>query len=89
MKIKSGLILNTVGEDTFAVPVGKAAENFHGLIRLNETGAEIWKALEEDTDKEAIVERLLGKYSNADRSTVARSVDSFLEKLRQAGLLEQ
>lgn len=89
MRIKSGMILNTVGEDTVAVPVGKATEDFHGLIRLNETGAEIWKALEEDTSREAIVERLLAKYSEADRNAVARSVDSFLEKLAQAGLLEQ
>ena len=89
MRIKSGIILNTVGEDTVAVPVGKAAESFHGLIRLNDTGAEIWRALEEDTSTEAIVERLLAKDSDADREKVENSVKSFIDKLAQAGLLEK
>ena len=38
MKIKSGLILRSVGGENVVVPVGEMSKKFHGMITLNETG---------------------------------------------------
>ena len=46
MKIKEGFVLRQVADQWMAVPIGSMAEKVHGLIALNETGADIWKILD-------------------------------------------
>ena len=43
MKIKDGFVLEKVGESYMAVAVNRRTSDFSGLIRLNETGAFLWK----------------------------------------------
>ena len=38
MKIKSGFVLEKVGNGYLAVTVGDRAKDFSGLVRMNETG---------------------------------------------------
>ena len=45
MKTKSGFMLRQVGGKNVVVAVGKAAEDFNGLITLNSTGAFLWEQL--------------------------------------------
>lgn len=39
IKIKEGFLLRKVAGDHVVVPVGEAGKVFHGMIRLNDTGA--------------------------------------------------
>ena len=57
MKIKNGFVLEKVGESYLACATGKLATEFHGFVRLNETGALLWEALAEDTDERALAAR--------------------------------
>ncbi|MBQ3701931.1 MAG: PqqD family protein [Oscillospiraceae bacterium] len=84
MKFKRKAILSQLGGDTIAVPVeGK----FNGMIRLNDTGALIWKGIEEQLDEQQIVSRMMDEY-DVDHETALKSVRSFVEKLRENDLLE-
>ena len=87
MKLKYDFVINQVAGETVAVSVGNNDGQFNGYIKLNETGAEIFKALKKDTTREQIIELLLQKYPDATENQVSESVDELLEKLNGAQLL--
>ena len=45
MKTKAGFMLRSVGGRHVVVAVGKASEEFNGLITLNDSGAFLWEEL--------------------------------------------
>ncbi len=87
MRLKYDFVINNVAGETVAVSVGDTAGRFNGYIKLNETGAFIFKALKKETSREDIIKGLLSEYPDATPETVADSVDEILEKLNKAELL--
>lgn len=87
MKIKDGFVLRQVADSWMAVPIGSMAGKIHGLISLNETGAEIWKILQEEHTEEETVEVLAGIY-DADRDILLREVRAFARELEAKGILD-
>ena len=45
MKIKDGFVLRDIAGDTVVIATGEISKTFHGMIRLNSTGKEIWEIL--------------------------------------------
>ena len=88
MKIKDGYILRTVAGSNIVVPVGKRTLDFNGMITLNDTGAFIWQQLEHETDEDRIVAAILEAYE-VEEPRARSCVESFLEKLREVGCLEE
>ena len=88
MKIKDGFIVNKVGSQHVVVPVGEASMERHCMIRLNGTGTFLWEQLGANTTEDALVETLLAEYA-VDEDTARADVTTFLEKLRDADLLEE
>ena len=86
MKIKENFVLKQVADTYIVVPLGAANVDFNTIISLNETGAFLWKALETETDRDSIIERLLGEY-DVSREKAEVDVDAFILKVQQAGLL--
>lgn len=86
MKVRDGFILRSMGENHLVVPVGSATVDFRCIITLNDTGAFLWKQLQEERTEEELVKALLGEYEvSADVAT--RDVTAFVEELRKAELL--
>ena len=88
MKIKGGFVVNKVGSQHVVVPVGEASMERHCMIRLNETGAFLWKQLGVHVTEDALVQALLAEYAIADDRARA-DVAAFLGKLRDADLLDE
>ncbi len=88
MKIRDGMILSEVGGAFVAVAVGKTAQQFHGLVRLNESGANIWKKLEAGLNLEEIATKLTEEYSNLTLTEAKVAIKDVVDKLAAAGLLE-
>lgn len=88
MKIRNGFILRDVAGKTFVVATGELSKSFKGMITLNETGKFIWKLLENDTTKEAIVDAIMKDYKVEDRALVEGDVDRFINKLAGDNILE-
>ena len=86
MKIKEGFILREIAGSFIVVAVGDAVKTFNGVINLNQTGALLWKALENGGDKEALVKVLLDNYE-VDEAIANNDVDAFIAKLKGANLL--
>ena len=55
-------------------------------LKLNGTGAHLWKQLDAGADQPSLVESLLATY-DVDRNTAWKDVDAFLRQLRKAELL--
>lgn len=56
IKIKEGFLLRKVAGDHVVVPVGEAGKVFHGMIRLNDTGAFLWEQCRKETTKEQVLQ---------------------------------
>lgn len=88
MRLKEGFILHEVGNEHMAVATGEAAVNFNGIVRNNNTAADIFELLQTETTQDAIVDAMCEKY-DADRSVIARDVADLIEKMRKAGFLHE
>lgn len=89
MKVKQTLIFQALGDETVVVPVGEAAEALHGMMRVNATGAAILQSLADGLDEEAAAARLVDRFDGVDMDAARLAVGRIVEKLREAGLLEE
>lgn len=87
MKVKKDFLLKTIAGKSVVIPVRQQAVDFSGIIKLSDTGAFLWKILEQGAEKDELVAKLLDKYL-VDEETAAADVDRFINKLNEAGLLE-
>ena len=87
MRINKDFTIQEVGSSYVAVPVGKTSCSFHGMVRLNETGAFLWKKMtERDCTEEDLVNALLAEYE-VDPAVAAQDVHRLVEQLRQNDIL--
>lgn len=87
MKIKNGFALRQVVDTWVVLPFADEAVNFSGMLTLNETGAVLWKALEQDGDRDALIATLTAEY-DVTAQQAGEDVDAFLEKLMAAGCID-
>ena len=89
MKIKDTFILSQVDDSLIAVPVGAAADTYHGIVRLNETGGFIWKALADGLEPRQIEAKLMSEYAGVDAEAAKKAVAAVVNQLRSEGILEE
>ena len=87
MKIKNGYMLREVAGEAVVVPSGEVSLNFQGIISLNETGALLWKELEQSCEKKDLVQALLDEYE-IDAETAEKDVNEFLKLAGDARLID-
>lgn len=80
--------MREVAGENVVIAVGEAAKSFKGMIRLNPTGAFLWKLLEKDTDEAAMVSAMLDAYET-DKETAENDIRAFVGSIRAAGLLDE
>ncbi len=86
MKVKDGFVLRDVAGQAVVIATGAASETFHGMVKLNATGAVIWRAVAEGCTAEEAAERLAGQFDVPVEQAKA-DVDGFIEKMRAEGFL--
>ena len=88
MKIKKGFVLEEVGDSYLACATGKLAKNFSALIRLNETGAFLWRQLEaRDMTVDALATVLAEEY-DVSEDIAKKDVEVFIQSLLAKGIAE-
>jgi hypothetical protein len=85
MKLKEGFLLREVAGQTVVLPTGGNLD-LDMMITLNETGKFLWERLQEETNVQTLVDALLAEY-DVDRPRAEQSVEAFVEKLKNNGLL--
>lgn len=87
MKIKQGYVLRQVADLWVVLPLAEETVNFNGMIKLNDCGALLWKALERGCDVKGLVDAVLAEY-RVSREQAQADVMEFLENLSKVGCLE-
>lgn len=87
LKTRENFVLRSVAGQNVVVAVAQASVDFNGMLTLNESGAILWRVLEQGCEKKALVDALLAEYE-VDEATAAQSVEKFLETLQRAGCVE-
>lgn len=87
MKIKQGFVMRDVAGQAVAIATGEASKSFHGMVKLNDTGAVIWNGIEKGLDEVEIAEQLAAGY-DVEADQALKDVESFIARMRDAGLVE-
>lgn len=88
MRVAEQFVLRDIAGDYVIVPIGEMALSFDGIITVNETGAFIWKALQEEVTADDLVAKVLDEYE-VDEETARKDVEEFLTCLRNAKILQE
>lgn len=86
MKLKYDFAVQKVTDFWAAVPVGKDALRYNGVMSLNETARDMMEFLREDITEEELVQKMLGEY-DIEEATLREHVHDFVQKLQEAGVL--
>ncbi len=87
MKLKQNYTLTGLAGEYVAVPTDEK-KGFHGIVKLNESGAEVFRGLSEGENEEQLALRLMKKYAGLDRETADKAVAVVISQLKEAGLME-
>ena len=88
MTIKPGYMLRKVVEVYVIIGIGGEAYTPNQIMSLNETGAFLWRILEQGAERGDLVEHLTREY-DVDAQTAAADVDAFLDSLRKNALIAE
>lgn len=86
MKLKYNFAIQKVTDFWAAVPVGRDARLYNGVISLNETARDMMEFLREDITEDELVQKMMTEYP-VDEATLRQDVTDFLNKLREANVL--
>ena len=86
MRVKDGFVLREVAGQTMVIATGEASKDFHGMIKLNKTGKEIWQGLQAGETEAQIVEKLQEKFE-VESEKASEDVKAFIHKMEEMGFL--
>lgn len=86
MKIKEGFVLRETAGSYIVMNLGDEL-SFNGVITLNESGALIFRAIEDGKNESEIAEMITANYET-DSETALNDVRGFIAKMRKADILE-
>ena len=84
MKLNDNFLTQTIDDSQVMVATGDS--DFNGIIRSNQTSAEIIDLLKEETTRDEIVDKMYAKY-DASREEIASDVDMVINTLRKVGAI--
>ena len=87
MKLKYAFENIDMGDEIVAVPVGKNAEQIHGVLKLNREGLEIVELLKDDVTEQEIIDKLTSKYDTCPELLI-EYVRKVIRVLKAEGLME-
>ena len=88
MKIKEGYVIRKVMGNHVVIATGEASKKFHGMVKLNDTAAEIWGCISENKSLDEIVSCMLEKYE-VDEEKLRQDVTKTIKTLKEQGFIEE
>lgn len=86
MKLNVNFLTQEIDDTQVMVATGDTA--FNGIVRSNQTAAEIVDLMKEETTRDAVVDKMCAKY-DASRDEIAADVDMVIATLRKVGALDE
>ena len=86
MEISKEFMLREVAGNFIVVPFGEKSISFNAMITLNETGAFLWKHLEEEKTEGELLNLMIEEY-DIDCETAQTDITKFLATLKTASII--
>lgn len=86
MKVKDGFVMREVAGSHVVIATGEASKTFHGMVKLNDTGALIWQSLADGLTEAEIAAKLASEY-DVDAEKAASDVAAFVAAMDEQGFL--
>ena len=84
MKLNENFLIHKSDTGEILIPIGEETKHFHGVVKLNQTGAEIAHLLENnDMTLEEVLNYFYKEYSNEDKEMITKGVSEFINKLKE------
>lgn len=87
MKIREGFVLRRVLDEAIVIASGEASKNFHGMVKLNDSAADIWEWIAGGCSEAEIPAKLAEKYE-LDLEKASTDVRGMISQMIDAGLIE-
>ncbi len=87
MKIKDGFVIRKVMGNYVVVATGEASRNFHGMVKLNDTAAEIWEHISAGLSVDQMVSDMLEKY-DVDGEKLRGDIETTVKTFEKQGFIE-
>jgi len=88
MRLKKDFALRQIADTWVVLALAEETVNFSGMLTLNDSGAMLWRILEEKCETEALVEVLMAEYEVSEEVAKA-DAQEFINKLIKAGCIEE
>ena len=89
MKLKFHFELQLVAGTYVAVATGKGSENFHGVIKLNESGAKIFSFLQDGLSEQQTLESMLKIYGSEHQEDIQSDIQRIISLLHKNNLVTE
>ena len=84
MKLNENFLIHQTENGEILIPVGDETKRFHGVVKLNATGAEIVHLLDKnDLSLEEVLNHFYTNYPDSDQDEIYKGVTSFINKLEE------
>ena len=88
MKIKEGFVIRKVMGNHVVIATGAQSKNFHGMVKLNNTAAEIWEHIAKGLSEEEICKVMLESYE-VEEDVLRADIHKTVKSLISQGFVEQ
>jgi len=85
VKIRPGFMLRKIVGQWVVIPLGGNVQ-LNQMMTLNETGAFLWKIVENGTSEQTLVDSLLKEYDGIDKEMATEDVREFIVELKEKNL---
>ena len=86
MKLNDNFLTQEIDDAQVMVATGDVP--FSGIVRSNETAAEIVNLMKQETTREEVIDKMCAKYDEP-RESIAEDVDMVIATLRKTGALDE
>ena len=88
MRLKKDFALRQIADTWVVLALAEETVNFSGMLTVNDSGAMLWKVLEENCKTEALVDALMNEYEVSEEQAKTDALE-FIKKLIEAGCVEE
>ena len=88
LKAKNELMVRKFADKYIIVAIGDMSDEMHSLITINSTGLFIFEQLQKGIEYKDLLNSIVKNY-DIDENTAKTDLDAFLQKAKQAGILDE
>lgn len=81
-------MLRKIADECMLIPTGMAAQNFNGMMTLNETAAFVWDNLDDAGSRERLVELVMENY-DVEQETAQKDVCGLVDTMIRLGMIAE